>query len=214
MGIARWALLWAALILLPCIPVLAQEKTDNGPSQGQYETENGGAGAPGPDAECPGAEVVGTIEGSGFRETAPFRITGERFRVTTTADPDAGASADVVLIGISIETAEGRIVGIISKEGPGTESAIQNDGPGDFVLGITSANASYSIVVEDCVDTEGNPPAGDSGGVDDPNDVMPGTAAEGDLPNTGGAPLPATIFALALLVASVALLGAGVRRNP
>ena len=205
MSVARLAILWAALILLSCMPAFAQEDApeENQPSEGQYAPADGGNGAPGPDSECPGAEVVETIEGSGFRETAPFRITGERFRVTTTATPDAGASADVVLIGITIETAEGRPVGVISKEGPGTESAIQNDGPGDFVLGITPANASYSIVVEDCVDTEGNPPAGDPGDPSDPGDVVGGPEDGKPLPNTGGAPV---LFGAAALALASALL--------
>jgi hypothetical protein len=202
MGLVRWSVLWSALILLLCMPALAQE--DGGPSEGQYDQGDAGAGAPGPDDECPGAEVVETIEGSGFQETAPFRITGERFRVTTTATPDDGASAEDVLIGIIVETSNGRVVGVISKEGPGTESAIQNEGPGDFVLDITPANASYSIVVEDCVDTQGNPPAGDDGDVNDPDDVVPGTGDDKPLPDTGGFPLLLGAAALALSAALLA----------
>lgn len=68
--------------------------------------------------------------------------------------------------------------------------------------------------VLNCIGVEVQSSDEDRGDADDLEDIVPGTAAEGDLPNTGGPPLPATAFALAMVIASVALLGTRVRRGP
>lgn len=65
------------------------------------------------------------------------------------------------------------------------------------------------------IDVE-NPSSGDGnpGDVNDPDDVVKGSGIDDDLPNTGGPPLLTTAFALALVVASIALLGVRIRRGP
>jgi hypothetical protein len=113
--------------------------------------------APGPDAECPGAQVVNTTTGTGPKQSPPFRITGERFRISIAND---ATSQDPTLSGVSVwvNKANGDSVTTFSLEGQGTDSSIINAGPGDFFIETNPANASYTIVVEDCVDTQGNPP--------------------------------------------------------
>ncbi|HET7272163.1 MAG TPA: hypothetical protein VFI90_13890 [Rubrobacter sp.] len=171
------------------------------PGQNQY--------APGPDSECPGAQVVSTTTGTGPKQSPPFRISGERFRVTIVNE---ATSQDPSLSGVSVfvNEANGNPVTTFSQEGPGTDSSIINAGPGDFFIETNPANASYTIVVEDCVDTQGNPPANSGGDVNNPKGMVPGTESP-KVPFTGGPPYVA-VGALVLL--SVALLAGGVILRP
>lgn len=68
-------------------------------------------------------------------------------------------------------------------------------------LGISQAQANACLA--------GNEP----GDVNNPNDVIKDTAADVKLPNTGGVPLPAAVFGLALVAAGILLAGAIVRRG-
>ena len=199
MSVARWAILWAALMLLLCMPAFAQEDTqeENEPSEGQYAAENGGNGAPGPDSECPGAEVVNTTTGNGNKQSPAFSITGDSFRITTTLV--ATGDPQFLFFSAGVEEQNGQNVTTVDREAPGTDSSIVNAGPGSFFLDILAANVDYTIVVEDCVDTQGNPPANNPGDPGDPGGVVPGTGNGKPLPRTGGVPLlfGAAAFALA-----------------
>ena len=204
MGVARWALLWAALILLPCIPVLAQDD-GNGASQGQYGQVDEGQ------ATCPGATEVATLgPTTDNSERQNAKITGETFRVTYDVEVIDRNDFFLLTIDVSGRFGEGPLVFVEETD---SNSFLVTESPGNFDITVTvdePDTARYTVTVEDCRGTDNNDP----GGAADPDDVMPGTAAEGDLPNTGGAPLPATIFAIALLVASATLLRASVRRGP
>lgn len=205
MSVARLAVLWAALILLSCMPAFAQEdaQEEDEPSEDQYAPADAGNGAPGPDSECPGAEVVSTTNSAGSTQTAPFAIAGERFRVnivlTSASDPQN------VFVDVTVQEAQNDdFVTTISQDGNGKKSSLVNAGPGQFYLDILgSVGDEYAITVEDCVDTEGNPPTNDPGDPGDPDDVVPGTGNDKPLPNTGGVPL---IFGAAALALAAALL--------
>jgi hypothetical protein len=163
--------------------------------------------APGPDAECPGAQVVETTTGTGPKQSPPFRITGERFRITIAND---ATSQDPTLSGVSVfvNKANGDSVTTFSQEGPGTDSSIINAGPGDFFIETNPANASYTIVVEDCVDTQGGgPPGGSSGSNEDRREeVVPGSFPNRNLPNTGGPAILAPAVAFLISGAAIGLL--------
>lgn len=141
---------------------------------------------PGPDDECPGAEVVNTTTGTGSKQSPVFAIEGNSFRITTTVEP---VSQDPSLAGVSavVNTEDDDLVTIFSKEGAGTESSVVNEGPGRFFLGFNAANANYAVVVEDCVgaaDNGGDGNDGDDGDADD--GVIDDTIPDKDLPDTGG----------------------------
>jgi hypothetical protein len=162
--------------------------------------------APGPDAECPGAQVVETTTGTGPKQSPPFRITGERFRITIAND---ATSQDPTLSGVSVwvNKAYGDSVTTFSQEGPGTDSSIINAGPGAFFIETNPANASYTIVVEDCVDTQGGgPPGGSSGSGERPGNVVPGSFPNENLPNTGGPAILAPVVAFLISGAAIGLL--------
>lgn len=184
------------LSLIICVaaasPVFAQDSTA---AQDQY--------APGADSECPGAKVVNTTTGTGPKQSAPFQITGERFRITIA---NVATSQDPSLSGVSVfvNEANGDPVADFSQEGPGKDSSIINAGPGNFFIETNPANSSYTVVVEDCVDTKGNPPANSPGDTNNPNEVMDGTVPKGTLADTGGMPLMPGVLA-----SGVVLLGAG-----
>ena len=179
--------------------------------------------APGPDAECPGAQVVNTTTGTGPKQSPPFRITGERFRISIAND---ATSQDPTLSGVSVwvDKANGDSVATFSQEGPGTDSSIINAGPGDFFIETNPANASYAIVVEDCVDTQGNPPVDTTSATSGANTTGSATTSDNTsnrdnvirnsiprdrdpLPNTGGLPLLVPAAAVLALLISGATIG-------
>jgi hypothetical protein len=168
--------------------------------------------APGPDAECPGAQVVETTTGTGPKQSPPFRITGERFRITIAND---ATSQDPTLsvVSVWVNKANGDSVTTFSQEGPGTDSSIINAGPGAFFIETNPANASYTIVVEDCVDTQGGgPPGGSSGSNEDRREeVVPGSFRPRTLPFTGGSAILAP--AAGLLLISGAAVGLLLKRR-
>ena len=123
-----------------------------------------------------------------------------------------------------VDKANGDSVTTFSQEGPGTDSSIVNAGPGDFFIETNPANASYAIVVEDCVDTQGNPPVVTTGATSGVNTT--GAATTGDststrdsvirdtiprdrdpLPNTGGLSILVPAAALLALLISGAAIG-------
>ncbi len=98
----------------------------------------------------------------------------------------------------------------------GNANAQYGDAEGDTVAEVAQELGISQDQVLNCIgiDIENPPSDDDPGDVDDPDDVMQGTAAGKDLPNTGGPPLSAAVFALALLATGAALFGASVRRRP
>ena len=198
-------LLGLCSVLLISSPAFAQ--ADPTPAQNQY--------APGPDNECPGAKVVKTFKGTGDKTSAPFQITGTRFRITianvaTSQDPSLSS------VSVYVRKTNDDPVENFSKEGPGEDSSIVNAGPGEFFIRTITANAKYTVVIEDCVGTQGNPPANPTnppanptpptapGNPTKPGGMVPGTNPGGTLADTGG--LSPAFVALAL---GLALLGSG-----
>jgi hypothetical protein len=180
-------------------PVGAQESRT--PAEDQY--------APGPDAECPGAKVVRTLTGTGDQQSAPFRITGDRFRLTVTNDPTPG---DPSLAGVSVYVVDARSgddVTRFAKEGAGQETSVINQGPGSFYLDTITANVSYTVAVEDCAGTPPGGPGGPLGPVDNPGGVMPGTRVR-QVPFTGGPPI---VVGALVLLGTALIAGRGVLRR-
>lgn len=205
MGFRARAVLAVCVATVLCVamvqPAFAQDDTA---TEDQY--------APGPDDECPGAEVVNTTPGTGPKESAPFPIAGERFRITIV---NKATSNDPSLSGVTVFVNEtnGDAVSDFSQEGEGTDSSIINAGPGSFFIETNPANASYVVVVEDCVDTEGNPPVS-PGDTNDPADVVDGTIPDKPLPDTGGLPLAGlVVIGLALVGIGGSIVRAGVERR-
>jgi Domain of unknown function (DUF1996) len=119
---------------------------------------------PGPNNECPGAEVVNTTTGTGNMQSPPFGIEGDRFQITITVVPTSRdpSLADVTAFIVNAENNQD--VTSINKEGSGTETSIVNAGPGRFYLDLKTANADYAVVVEDCVGSDNGSGDGSGGG--------------------------------------------------
>jgi hypothetical protein len=125
-------------------------------------------------------------------------------------------------VSVWVDKANGDSVTTFSQEGPGTDSSIVNAGPGDFFIETNPANASYTIVVEDCVDTTGNPPVDTADATSEANTTGAATTVDttsandrvirdtipegGELPNTGGfSGLVSAVALLALLISGAAI---------
>ena len=91
-------------------------------------------------------------------------------------------------------------------------------GDGDVTAEIAQALGIDQSQVNSCLGGTGgtNPPGSTTktpGDTNSPNDIVPGTKSASELPNTGGAPLPAVVFGLALVVAGILSAGSIVRRG-
>lgn len=171
---------------------------DTTPAEDQYTL--------GPDTECPGAQLVNTTTGTGNKQSAPFQITGDRFRITVTNNPTSSPSLSGVSVFV-VNADSNQDVTSFDKEGAGQESSIVNRGPGTFYLDILAANAKYTVTVEDCTGMTA-PPGKKLPPVNNSKGVIPGTGVK-KMPPTGGPPL--AIGALALLAAAV-IAGRGILR--
>ncbi len=176
--------------------------------------------------DCPGAEVVNTTTGTGNKQTPVFPITGTSLQITidieaTSSDPNnALVIAQVVPEGEEFPTTN------FSAEGPGADSSIINEGPGNFFLDLLVANANYTVTVEDCTGSgstggggstgaaRANPAqAGDGASADSSRDrqrrnVMRNTAPNRRLPPTGGLPVSSSVLVTGFVLTGVGLLGA------
>jgi hypothetical protein len=192
------AILFVYMLLLASSSLAQSGGETTGETTGAAEDQY----APGPDEECPGAEIVQTTSGTGSKQTAPFEIVGDRFRVTATV---VSPNPPPVFI-VDISRRNGIPEQVFTVEDEGTESTIVNAGPGTFFLDILAIDANYTVVVEDCVGNgPGNADNTDDGVIDD---TIPGKP----LPHTGGIP-PILIAGFALLCAGSVILRAGIRRE-
>lgn len=159
------------------------------------------------DQGCENPQEVETFTGTENDRTDPFEITGETFRIRYETAP-VGDDPFLPSVEVDILDENGESIGEVVFEG---EDGVENilAGPGTFSLEIRAEEASYTLVVEDCVGEEPTDPPGDPS---DPNDVDRDTTPEGPLPNTGGIP-PLLIAGLALAGVGLLSLRASLRRN-
>jgi hypothetical protein len=156
----------------------------------------------------------------------PFRITGERFRLTyetTDADESGVPFFDVTVLDGAGDEVGGRV---IFEEG--IQREVVRASPGSFTIEARAEDLKYTITGEDCTGRDsgggGRPPVPTDpvpedqykSDVDPPNeDVIDGTISDEPLPDTGGVPLPGlAVFGLICVFAAFALLRPVVRRDP
>jgi hypothetical protein len=91
-----------------------------------------------------------TFTGSAIKETQPFTVSGDIWRLRydfQSSTPDQHASSfdmSVYKIGNTIPES------VITLERPGSETTYVKAGAGTYYLSIGSANATWSVTVEDC----------------------------------------------------------------
>ena len=98
------------------------------------------------------------------------------------------------------------------------DAVAQQYGSGDATAEIAQALGIDQSQVNSCLGGSGgtNPPGSTTktpGDTSSPDDIVPGTKSASELPNTGGVPLPAAVFGLALVAAGILSAGAIVRRG-
>ena len=95
-------------------------------------------------------DEVQTFTGSGIKETQPFTVTGDTWRLrydfqSTTPDQQFGSfDMSVYKTGNTIPES------VITLERPGIDTSYVNAGAGTYYLSIGSANATWTVTVEDC----------------------------------------------------------------
>lgn len=185
-----------AVLVLVAAPVQAQETA----AEDQY--------VPGPDEQCPGAVVVGTITGTD-NQIEPFTITGDALRVTYVVEFTVPAR-EFRLVDIEINDRFG-LIESESVDEDRADSFLVPEGPGNFELEVDvepENGANYTVTIEDCAGEDPTAPVDeddneDPGDLSDPEDVDEDTIPDQPLPDTGGLPL------VGLVVLGLALLGVG-----
>jgi hypothetical protein len=160
---------------------------------------------------CPaGTDQVVTFSSDATLE--PFRIDEENFQVRYAVEAEQATATGDESFEISVRQGGAAVGSAEETEFPVTDGVLEVDdaGPGSFRLIVVDQDVVFAITVcegggggagGDGADDE--PYDDGNGDVDDPDDVVPGTGADGDLPDTGGAPL---LFGAAALVLAAALL--------
>jgi hypothetical protein len=95
-------------------------------------------------------DEVQTFGGNGIKETQPFTVTSDTWRLRydfESSTPDQQESSfdmSVYKTGNTIPES------VITLEKPGSDTTYVNAGPGTYYLSIESANATWTVTVEDC----------------------------------------------------------------
>jgi hypothetical protein len=95
-------------------------------------------------------DEVQTFTGSGIKETQPFTVTGDtwrlRYDVQSTTPDQQFSSFDMSVYKTGNTIPES----VITLERPGSDTSYVNAGAGTYYLSIGSANATWTVTVEDC----------------------------------------------------------------
>ena len=199
MGVARWAVLWVALILLPCMPALAQVG-DGESAQDQYEGD--------------GCIPITTLQGNTTKETEPFGVGNTTLRIVFETQALNNQGFNFTIISLSEADDFSTVDSTVARDGRDGVFEVPVEA-GRYVVDANNSEQSYDIVVEalggaepctpapndDGGDDNGDDGAGD---VNDPDDVVGGPEDGKPLPNTGGAPVLFGAVALALASALLA----------
>jgi hypothetical protein len=95
-------------------------------------------------------ETVQTFTGNGIKDTQPFTVTSDTWRLrydfeSTTPDQQSSSfDMSVYKTGNTIPES------VITLERPGSDTSYVNAGAGTYYLSIGSANATWTVTVEDC----------------------------------------------------------------
>jgi hypothetical protein len=95
-------------------------------------------------------DEVQTFTGSGIKETQPFTVSSDTWRLrydyeSTTPDQQSSSfDMSVYKTGNTIPES------VITLERPGSDTSNVNAGAGTYYLSIGSANATWTVTVEDC----------------------------------------------------------------
>jgi hypothetical protein len=95
-------------------------------------------------------DEVQTFSGSGIKETQPFTVTGDTWRLrydfqsSTPDQPSSSFDMSVYKRGNTIPES------VITLERPGSDTTYVNAGAGTYYLSIGSAKATWTVTVEDC----------------------------------------------------------------
>lgn len=200
------------MLLLASLAIAQQD--DQSAAEAQYGNPNAGTGG-----ACANPREVVSIGPETDNSGTEFRTTADTFRVSydvTFTEPGASRLVDIEVEDrfglVESETVERSVSGaFLVPEGPGAF---------ELVVDVEPENAAtYTIVIEDCIEADGgnadDNTNGDTGSSDVPDDsVVAGTTPDKPLPNTGGPPLLApAALGLASAAVGASVLRAGLRRE-
>ena len=95
-------------------------------------------------------ETLQTFSGEGIKETQPFTVTGDTWRLRydfQSSAPDQQSSSFDMSVYKSGNTIPETV---ITLESPGSDTSYVDAGAGTYYLSIESANATWTVTVEEC----------------------------------------------------------------
>jgi hypothetical protein len=95
-------------------------------------------------------ETLQTFSGDGIKETQPFTVTGDTWRLRydfqSTASDQQSSSFDMSVYKSGNTIPES----VITSESPESDTSYVDAGAGTYYLSIESANATWTVTVEEC----------------------------------------------------------------
>jgi hypothetical protein len=95
-------------------------------------------------------EAVQTFSGDGIKDTQPFTVTSDTWRLRydfqSTASDQQSSSFDMSVYRTGNTIPES----VITLESPGSDTSSVDAGAGTYYLSIQSANATWTVTVEEC----------------------------------------------------------------
>ena len=95
-------------------------------------------------------EAVQTFSGEGTKDTQPFKVTGDTWRLRydfqSTAPDQQSSTFDMSVYKTGNTIPES----VITSDNPGSDTSYVDAGAGTYYLSIESANATWTVTVEEC----------------------------------------------------------------
>jgi len=132
-------------------------------------------------------DEIQTFTGNGIKETQPFTVTSDTWRLrydfesTSTDQQSSSFDMSVYKTGNTIPES------VITPERPGSDTSYVNAGAGTYYLSIGSANATWTVTVEEC---SASAPAGSPNPGGSASTLAPATTPTSTPPSTSPPPKP------------------------
>src|SRR5215217_5421458 len=93
---------------------------------------------------------VETFTGNGIKQTPPFEVTSDQWRIRTNFESTTPDEQFRTFVIKAYNADDRNFQTFIALEGPGNEPFLVSAGAGRYYLDVRSANATWTITVEEC----------------------------------------------------------------
>jgi hypothetical protein len=94
--------------------------------------------------------AVETFTGNGIKQTPPFEVTSDQWRIRTNFESTAADEGFRTFVIKAYNADDRNFQTFLALEGPGNEPFLVSAGAGRYYLDVRSANATWTITIEEC----------------------------------------------------------------